>query len=72
MASPHVTGAAALYLSENPGASPVAVAGALKAAGNLAWSAVGDRDRKKETLLNVDTLIGTTIGAGARGIPLTT
>ena len=63
MASPHVTGAAALYLSDNPGASPAAVAGALKAAGTLAWNAVGDKDKTKETLLNVDALIGT----GARG-----
>jgi subtilisin len=67
MASPHVTGAAALYVSGNPGASPAAVAGALKAAGNLMWSTVGDKDRTKETLLNVDALIGTTIGTGARG-----
>ena len=66
MASPHVTGAAALYLSDHPGASPAAVAGGLKAAGNLLWNAVGDRDKTKETLLNVDALIGTTTGAGAR------
>lgn len=62
MASPHVAGAAALYLSDHPGATPSVVAGALKAAGNLLWDAVGDRDRAKETLLNVDTLIGTTVG----------
>ncbi len=69
MASPHVTGAAALYLSDHPGASPAAVASALKAAGNLLWNAVGDQDRTKETLLNVDGLIGTTMGTGARGAP---
>ena len=62
MASPHVTGAAALYLSGNPGASPAAVASALKAAGNLVWNVVGDKDEAKETLLNVDALTGTTIG----------
>ena len=67
MASPHVTGAAALYLSDHPGASPAAVASALKAAGNLVWNAVGDRDRTKEALLNVDALVGTTVGAGGRG-----
>jgi subtilisin len=67
MASPHVTGAAALYLSNHPGVSPAAVATALKAAGNLLWDAVGDRDRTKETLLNVDALTGTTLGAGGRG-----
>jgi len=67
MASPHVTGAAALYLSDHPGASPAAVAAALKAAGNMLWNAVGDRDRTKETLLNVDALIGTTFGGGTGG-----
>jgi subtilisin len=68
MASPHVAGAAALYLSDHPGASPAAVAAALKAAGNLLWNAVGDRDKTKETLLNVDALIGTTLGGGTRGL----
>ena len=67
MASPHVTGAAALYLSDHRGASPAAVASALKAAGNLLWSTVGDPDKTKETLLNVDVLTGTTVGAGGRG-----
>jgi subtilisin family serine protease len=66
MASPHVTGAAALYLSDNPGDSPRVVAAALKAAGNLAWSAAGDKDTVKETLLNVDVLIGTITGVAAR------
>ena len=33
MASPHVTGSAALYLASHPGASPAAVRDALKAAG---------------------------------------
>jgi subtilisin family serine protease len=62
MASPHVTGAAALYLSDHPGATPAVVAGALKAAGNLLWNATGDPDRAKEALLNVDSLIGSTVG----------
>jgi subtilisin family serine protease len=66
MASPHVAGAAALYLSDHPGATPAVVAGALKTAGNLLWNATGDPDRTKETLLNVDSLIGTTIGIGPR------
>ena len=66
MASPHVTGAAALYLSDHPGASPAAVASALKAAGNLLWNTSGDRDKTKETLLNVDALTSTTIRAGVR------
>jgi subtilisin len=67
MASPHVTGAAALYLSDHRGASPAAVAAALKAAGNLLWNAVGDRDGTKETLLNVDVLTGTTLVGQTRG-----
>ena len=66
MASPHVSGAAALYLSDHPGASPAGVAAALKAAGNLLWNAAADPDRTKERLLNVDSLIGTTIGTGGR------
>ena len=44
-----------------------AVAAALKAAGNLLWNAAADPDRAKETLLNADSLIGTTRGSGARG-----
>ena len=67
MASPHVTGAAALYISDHPGASPAVVASALKATGNLLWNTAGDPDRTKETLLNVDALIGATPGAGGRG-----
>jgi subtilisin len=66
MASPHVAGAAALYLSDHPGATPPVVGAALKAAGNLHWNSVGDPDRRKETLLNADSLLGTTVGAGSR------
>jgi subtilisin len=54
MATPHVTGAAALYVSTHPGASPSAVKSALQAAGNLNWNNAGDPDGIKETLLNVD------------------
>jgi subtilisin family serine protease len=54
MATPHVTGAAALYLSTHPGSSPAAVKSALQAAGNLNWNNTGDPDGIKETLLNVD------------------
>jgi subtilisin family serine protease len=54
MATPHVTGAAALYVSTHPGASPSAVKSALQAAGNLSWNNAGDPDGIKETLLNVD------------------
>ena len=64
MATPHVAGAAALYRSDHPGASPSQVATALKSAGNLGWSTTGDPDGIKETLLNVDAVDGTTIGGG--------
>jgi subtilisin len=54
MASPHVAGAAALYKSANPGASPAQVKSALQNAGNLNWNDADDPDPTKERLLNVD------------------
>ena len=51
MATPHVTGAAALYRSTHAGASPDQVKQALQNAGNLSWT--GDRDTAQEKLLNV-------------------
>ena len=51
MASPHVAGAAALYLSTHPDASPADVQAALVAAGTLDWS--GDPDGTQEPLLQV-------------------
>jgi subtilisin len=54
MASPHVAGAAALYKSTNPGASPSQVKSALQSAGNLDWNDVDDPDPTKEILVNVD------------------
>ena len=53
MASPHVAGAAALYKSANPGASPAQVKSALQAAGTLDWDDRDDPDPTKERLLNV-------------------
>jgi subtilisin len=58
MASPHAAGAAALYLSGHPGASPAAVVGVLQPAGNLLWNAFGDKDGAKERLLNIGGLLG--------------
>jgi subtilisin family serine protease len=55
MASPHVAGAAALYKSTHPAATPAQVKAALQAAGNLNWNNADDRDSTKEKLLNVAT-----------------
>jgi subtilisin family serine protease len=54
MASPHVAGAAALYKSTHPTATPAQVKTALQNAGNLNWNNADDRDSTKERLLNVD------------------
>ena len=65
MASPHVAGAAALYMSDHGTDTPDQVKSALQAAGNLIWNNSDDRDASKEKLLNVDALAGTTITDGA-------
>jgi subtilisin len=54
MASPHVAGAAALYLSAHPDATPAQVRTALRAAGTTDW--VGDPDTTQEPLLDVSSL----------------
>lgn len=51
MASPHVAGAAALYLSTHPGATPATVRTDLRAAGTFDWT--GDPDGTQEPLVNV-------------------
>ena len=51
MASPHVAGAAALYLSTHRGASPATVRTALRTAGTSDWA--GDPDGTHEPLVNV-------------------
>jgi len=53
MASPHVAGAAALYLSTHAGASPAQVKNALQANGNTGWNNSDDGDNTKEKLLDV-------------------
>ena len=50
MASPHVAGAAALYLAANPEATPAEVKEALVAAGTDDWS--GDPDDEQEPLVS--------------------
>jgi len=51
MASPHVAGAAALYLSGNPEASPADVKAALESTGTFDWT--GNPDGTQEPLVNV-------------------
>jgi subtilisin len=53
MATPHVSGGAALYLANNPGASPAQVRSALRSAGSTDWNDVDDPDSTKEPLLDV-------------------
>ncbi len=53
MATPHVTGAAALYLSTHAGASPDQVKAALQNAGSTNWNNADDPDGIKEKLLDV-------------------
>ena len=53
MATPHVTGGAALYKATHPTASPAAVQSALQAAGTSNWSTATDPDATHEPLLNV-------------------
>jgi subtilisin family serine protease len=55
MASPHVAGAAALYISTHPGASPATVKSALQGAANLNWATNTDPDGSADRLVNVDT-----------------
>lgn len=55
MASPHVAGAAALYLANNPGKTPAEVKAALIAPNNLDWDDAQDPDSIKEPLLDVST-----------------
>jgi subtilisin len=57
MAAPHVTGAAALYKSSRPLATPVEVRAALRAAGTLDWNTATDPDSVHEPLLDVSHLV---------------
>ena len=55
MASPHVAGAAALYIANNPGLTPEQVKNALTSSGNSDWDNSDDGDNTKEPLLDVST-----------------
>ena len=69
MAAPHVAGAAALYKSENPGASPSQVLGALKNEGSIPSTVCdpeskngkgyfsGDKDSTHEPLLHIKSVV---------------
>ena len=56
MASPHVAGAAALYLSNNVGASPASVQAALVSAGSFNWDSSDDGDSVQEPLVDASGL----------------
>jgi subtilisin len=53
MATPHVSGAAALYKSTHPTATPSSVKSALQAAATLNWNTATDPDGNADRLLNV-------------------
>jgi subtilisin len=53
MATPHVAGAAALYVVGNPSATPTQVKSALQGAGSSDWNDADDPDNTKEPLLDV-------------------
>lgn len=55
MATPHVTGGAALYKATHPTATPAQVKSALQASGTLDWNNSDDGDNTKERLLDVST-----------------
>ena len=54
-AAPHVAGAAALWISKHPAASPAEVRNALLAAGSFDWDNQDDPDGQKEPLVDVSS-----------------
>ena len=57
MATPHVTGAVALYKASRPLATPAQVKAALVAAGNHGWKLASDPDPYHEPLLDVSHIV---------------
>jgi subtilisin family serine protease len=55
MATPHVSGGAALYKATHPTATPAAVKSALQAAATTNWNTATDPDGVADRLLNVAT-----------------
>src|SRR5262245_28176851 len=71
MATPHVTGAAALYKASRPMATPAEVKEALQYLGNLKWKTSTDPDSYHEKLLDVSKLgpLGTfSLASSASGV----
>ena len=63
MATPHVAGAAALFLVAHPGTPPADVRSAIRAAGAFDWRTWSDRDSTIDPLLDVSSFGG---GEGLR------
>lgn len=57
MAAPHVTGAAALWLSSRPGSTPAQAKAALQAAATLDWRTSTDPDGHPDRLLDTSRLV---------------
>ena len=57
MATPHVTGAVALYKASRPDAAPAEVRAALRAAGSLDWATATDPDTVHEPLLDLSRIV---------------
>ena len=55
MATPHVAGAAALFLVAHPGTTPADVRSAIRAAGAFDWRTSSDRDKTIDPLLDVSS-----------------
>ena len=55
MATPHVAGAAALFLVAHPGTTPADVRSAIRAAGAFDWRTSTDRDSTIDPLLDVSS-----------------
>ena len=74
MATPHVTGTAALYLQTNPSASPAAVASAIVASatsGAVAGAGTGSPNKLLYSPLTPESGGGGTGGGGTGGVPCT-
>ena len=69
MATPHVSGAVALYLAMHPSTTPDAMRQLLISSGNLGWDVTTDPDGHPDRLLDVAALLGSTDGLDAWASP---